>query len=1395
MPGRITDVAIDPASPQNVFATTVGGVYYSANGGRRWARISDALFAGKAASVAVVGAGKALIGFGDPNYHFTPSCTRAAGTSCVGGIYLFDAQGNFTHAGATPDPAALDDALIYRLVAATAVNPTTVYAATSKGVYQGTLNGGTWIFALHGLAGKVIEDLEIDRSGAAPILYAGERFAASIWKYDGTAASPSWVEKTDGIPSPRDFTEIELALSVSNPRVLYARFWGKPKDIELGAIYRTTSAAEPPVTGTAWTLQSSPTGCTSDWYKKVLAVDPASSQHVFCGSTELFESTDSATTWTNMSASPDPAFPLGIHADQHALVFMPGDPNTVIAATDGGLFKSTPRNAATWHWTALSHGMRNTESHTVSGQLATATVVSSGLQDNGTWASFGNRAWYTIGGADGMYSQVDATNADQIYSSWQGLTVYENLQPVPGLAISTVIIDQNTKNQASFLWTTADNQIPTRPVVSDPALGGVAIAVGRPALPAPDDANHRIADDTAAQTLLKTTDGGVSWTTIFTPGANSFIGLGKYWGDHRVAISHNPDAGSGKRSYYVAVQVDPTGTRADSIWLNTTEGNGPWQQTAGFPSNQEVRGIDAVDASNAIAVSSLLFVDVVARIYHWDGTTWTQLLPSSAATSLPGTPTTAVIIDPQHPDTVYAGTLAGVYAGTISGATLDWAPIDFGLPNGVDVQDLWLNTATRKLMVGTYGYGVYLYDIDNPGTCPVQEQLLVRDNVFDTGSVPSPSGLPDPEHPKTGATVGSVTFFQPDDTPGNAVYWWDSTDTRIDIPAQRSPANQLPPPVDNVEFEACPIEAQSCATGTMVDTQPTRGADANAYIQVQQRGLGSVSNVRVMTLFTDASTEVPPLPPDFWTATFPARDAAGNGTCGALGATTNGWQIVGCTASLGPVAPGVPEVAWFPWHVPENAAEHSCMVTIIDSGQDPISADLRSRFRVEELTPASPLIAQRNLHVVSPPAAAPAPPAGGAPGGATASYTGLTDIWVPNFSAQPAIKDTLLSASPVGFSGLSFLLPVGLQVPGLPPRCGQPASTPASGAVSISVPRGVVDGNVALGATRRLVVLSSSRVLEDGGGFATITNAGTVETRVGLASEVGSIVSEANTILDGRARVHGSVTLSAPAQLFRGIQATVDGTVTTGATLTPDAQSTWTVPAFVGGRDVTVLNGTTTLAPGSYGRVTVTAGATLRLSTGVYQMDELEQFGRDSTTLLDTAAGPIVVYLRRELEMRGSVLDPSHSGSGALFVVVGNEAKVTGTFQGSIVAPFALQLDLGFDAGATLTGSYFANNIVVWPGTTIVHRSFSGRGNLGSCAPLTAEEQAKAAALGLDPGAVFPVASGGRHLLIPVAASSRVRLGLRYESGAGRPGSAGRFRVLSMSGSTVKGGSTFVVRH
>jgi len=79
--------------------------------------------------------------------------------------------------------------------------------------------------------------------------------------------------------------------------------------------------------------------------------------------------------------------------------------------------------------------------------------------------------------------------------------------------------------------------------------------------------------------------------------------------------------------------------------------------------------------------------------------------------------------------------------------------------------------------------------------------------------------------------------------------------------------------------------------------------------------------------------------------------------------------------------------------------------------------------------------------------------------------------------------------------------------------------------------------------------------------------------------------------------------------------------------------------------------------------------------------------------------------------------------------------------------------------------------------------------------PLTDDESAKAVELGLDPDAVYPLGATERHVLIPLEADSRMKLGLRYETGAGAFGSAERFRVMSMDDATVLGGGTYVLRH
>jgi hypothetical protein len=762
-----------------------------------------------------------------------------------------------------------------------------------------------------------------------------------------------------------------------------------------------------------------------------------------------------------------------------------------------------------------------------------------------------------------------------------------------------------------------------------------------------------------------------------------------------------------------------------------------------------------------------------------------HLASSSNATSLPGVQSTAVIIDPKNPSNVYVGTQVGVYVGTILGDKLDWKPLDFGLPNGVDVQDLWLNTSNRNLMVATYGYGAYLYDLENSAQC-AQSKLLIRDNVFDTGTTPSPFDLPDPEHPTTDKRVGDLQFYKPNDTEGNKVYWWDSSDIRVDIPSLKPVANQLSATVDNFEFEGCPVEASSCNPGTMIDSDPVRGTDANVYVQLQQRGLGPVSNVRVMTLFTDATTEVPPLPADFWTKTFPPRDASGNGGCGPIDpANANGWQMVGCASGFGPVEPGVPEIAWFPWKVPDSAADHSCMVTLIDSGQDQVTAATRQLFRVEDIVPNSPLVAQRNLHIISPPAAA-------LSGTVSMPYTGLASVWVPNYTDQPAVKDTLLAYGSVGLGKLSFLLPYGVQVPGLPSKCGMKQQ--GSGVSLVRFPKGFSEADVTLAATHRLFVGPGTKVLEAQGGFGTVANAGKEETIIGPNATVGALVSEAPTFVGSNASVRGALTTSDG--VYKAHSATIDGPEQLSAVLTPDAESTWTVPAFDGASDVLVgPRHTRKLPPGAYRDVGLAPFSTLILSSGIYRIHRLFADSPSSSIQMDTAGGAITVYVEEGLEVRAPVVDQVSGGSGGLFVVLGDHAATGRLFQASLVAPYAREMELGEGPSAELAGTFFGRNVIVHPQTRITHKAFLGWGSIGACTPLTPDEQSKAVSLGLDPSAVYPVADYARHIMVPVDAKSKVRIGLRYESGSGRANSAGRFRAISMENGKVRGGSTFIVRH
>jgi len=968
--GRVTQIAIDPNNHQRIFVTTVGGIWRSTDGARRWQRVSDDFLSTVFASVAVNPSNPAEVfaGGGDPNYH--------GGWRSGLGIWRSTVNGD-PGSWSKISPPELDGHVIYRLrIDASA--PNNVYAATSNGVYLGTRAGATITFARLGAFDAWANDVVVDFSVNPHLVYAGVRqasatFGNGVWKFDGT----NWNQRNVGIPTTSSRT-INLALAQSNPSVLYAKV--ESSNGQLQGVYKTTTAAEVPGGGgNAWNalaaasaLNDSCAGtfCYS-WYNSVIEVDPSDANIVWGGGLSIYRTSDGGTTWSNVWMGTDASFPLGVHADHHAVAYDPANSKIVYVGDDGGIFRTTDTSSATWHWNNVAHGMVVTEFYRATSQQALAAIAAGGTQDNGTVITFGNRTWYQPGGCDGSDVAIDAADASTLYGNCNG-GLFELTNPVPGTA--------GGGSQAT--WTLPAGVTIKSPLTSDSGVAGAALAAGT------DGTNAR---------LLKTTD-GLNWNNAspnLTAG-NSITSIG-------IAPS------SAFQTYYLGISNG-------EIWRTTNGGTSWTQATAGLPAFVSTNSVyvDATNPARAIAATSngiFLTIDT--------GANWASIA-GTGTTALPTNAITGAVLDPSDANTVYAVTDIGAFRGTITpavGATPPsgaWTPFDEGLPDGLDINDLWVNRTNLRLKIGSMGHGASERDIRPGITCP-SARLVVRDNVVDRGETPSPSGVPDPEHPIP--DVARPGFFKPDDTDAGQLFWWSSTDVRIDVPSTAPVKNQIAS-ADHVEVETCPIHLGDCPAGTIRDADPQRGRAARVYAQVNNMGLQPATSVRVTALFADASAGLPLLPTDFWTTTLPA----GSTTCGTL-TPGSGWQFADAAAPcrvIPIVNPELPETVRFDWNVPIGQAGHSCMLIIAESVTDPLQTSVRAtnERRLWELVPNNRQISLRNLHVID----APPTPAGGPP-------RGMEGMRVPNPHRELRYVDFVVSRVDLPKDAtLGFLLPTSVGV-------------------------------------------------------------------------------------------------------------------------------------------------------------------------------------------------------------------------------------------------------------------------------------------------------------------------------------------------------------------------------
>jgi hypothetical protein len=313
-------------------------------------------------------------------------------------------------------------AVVYAAIKGTGYNG--FDASANNGLFRSDNGGATWTQVLPAAAINNTHptDIEIGKDNK---LYVGSsaKFSSgkSVLYTSTTGLANSWTTKEFNIGGKDLNGRIELACAPSDENIVFAAI---ASDNKIGAIVKSVDKG---VTFTTLTLPiDKDTGIPAAdfsrgqaWYDLIMAVDPGNANKIFVGAIDLFQSADGGANWLQMSKwSNNPNLNTLtcslVHADQHMIVFRPGNANKMAVSNDGGVYYSDDiSNAPTqqvFQPRNLNYNVTQFYSAAIHPDKTTGTnYMLAGAQDNGTQkfssAGFGNTT--EADGGDGAFCFID----------------------------------------------------------------------------------------------------------------------------------------------------------------------------------------------------------------------------------------------------------------------------------------------------------------------------------------------------------------------------------------------------------------------------------------------------------------------------------------------------------------------------------------------------------------------------------------------------------------------------------------------------------------------------------------------------------------------------------------------------------------------------------------------------------------------------------------------------------------------------------------------------------------------------------------------------------------------------------------------------------------------------
>lgn len=777
---------------------------------------------------------------------------------------------------------------------------------------------------------------------------------------------------------------IRLAACKSQPNHVYALFESGtnpgPDDTVLDVFYSNDAGTTwfasgprppgpPPVPPSVLTAMLG----GQPWAHLIIEVHPDNPALVVAGAVNLARSSDFGVTWQlvmdwqNWSAGD-----RAQHGDMHTLLFDAADPRRLFVGNDSGVLmtpdivQGNPRTDQGWR--KRSHGILCAQFNDIALHPTYPWMVGGGLQDNGTYASFGGETWYVIGDADGGQMCFELNDPRTFIAPNQSFIIRSTvvapttLEPNPGfypLVSRRAINGDRSAPQDVFAC-----QIESREVAPLNTTRGLFLPL----------VEHH--PSTARRLLVGRRPRGATRADVFlsTDNATSFsngnIPAAMIGNDSVAALAWGNGA-AGTADWWV-------GTTGGRVLRRNSAGN--WIQTP-MPASATGSRISRI----AVHPLNTSYVAVCTtgvgapagneqgRVYlSMDrGAHWTDIsnLPPAVGGALPPCPLTSLAFDPQPAagaaQTLFVGSMAGVYvsrnlpavpAGTalVPAFNPQWATFNArGGPGalpltvvndlkivtlparaGADVVPGSAETVPRtRLIAAMYGRGMYVCDLTRvqaagiaPGGPPVR--LYIRQTVIEDGlSYPrtAPAVLnAAPGGSASAPQLGGDPRFPRNPTPVPL------TDTEaFDIRIDHAPFQFFEDVLDGVEFDED------------LQTQALKAGETNfIYVQVHSAGWAGAGPVDVQLYFAAAPApgqpNDPPLPDlhaDFWAHwlddPLPAPAVAPVAPAAA-------WQRTGAAVRLTTIGANQPAVARFEWVPPANLGAHVALLALCSGAADPL---------------------------------------------------------------------------------------------------------------------------------------------------------------------------------------------------------------------------------------------------------------------------------------------------------------------------------------------------------------------------------------------------------------------------------------------------------------------------